>query len=230
MSAQHRSSSGNRSLPCGDIAAPTALRGAQVGTVAGMKAHVLVLAASAVLLVGCAADGTRPIEPQGQSSPLVVTPGPSTAQTADGPTAVPTTKATTAAAPTAAPPTTEPAPAPGTTITTAGSEFGEVLFDGAGQAIYLFDQEPTATPVCYDECAVAWPPVLTDGTPVAAEGVDADALGTTPRTDGSVQVTYGGHPLYFYAHEGPNEVRCHNVRGFDGLWFALSPAGEAAPF
>ena len=113
---------------------------------------------------------------------------------------------------------------------TAASEFGEVLFDGAGQAIYLFDQEETGTPVCYDGCAVAWPPVLTDGTPVAADGADPAALGTTPRTDGSMQVTYGGHPLYSYAHEGPNEVRCHNVRGFDGLWFAISPAGEPAPF
>ena len=84
--------------------------------------------------------------------------------------------------------------------------------------------------MCYDECAVAWPPVLTDGPPVAAQGADADALGTTPRTDGSMQVTYGGHPLYYYAHEGPNEVRCHNVSGFGGLWLALSPAGEPAPF
>lgn len=119
--------------------------------------------------------------------------------------------------------------AAGTIITTADSAFGEVLFDVTGQAVYLFDLEQTATPACYDQCAIDWPPILTDGTPVAARGAAADALGTTTRTDGSMQVTYGGHPLYSYAHEGKNEVRCHNVSGFGGLWFAVSPSGDAAP-
>ena len=114
-------------------------------------------------------------------------------------------------------------------IITATSEFGEVLFDGSGQAIYLFDLEQTATPACYDDCAVEWPPILTVGIPVAGKGTDASLLGTTARTDGSTQVTYGGHPLYAYAHEGKNEVRCHNVGGFGGFWFALSPTGDAAP-
>ena len=200
-----------------------------VTTVGCMKRLLVVLAASAGLLVGCASAETpsagqpagQPADPAAEqsSAPTVAQTSPSASPTSSPP---PTASATTAV------PT--PAPRPGTTITTAASEFGEVLFDGAGQAIYLFDQEETGTPVCYDECAVAWPPVLTDGTPVAADGADPAALGTTPRTDGSMQVTYGGHPLYFYAHEGPNEVRCHNVSGFGGLWLAISPAGEPAPF
>jgi len=118
--------------------------------------------------------------------------------------------------------------ATGVTITTAGSDFGEVLFDGTGQAIYLFDKETTGVPDCYGDCAVAWPPVLTEGSPVAGAGTMTDLLGTTPRTDGSTQVTYAGHPLYYYAHEGKNVVTCHNVSEFGGLWLVVTPTGQAA--
>ena len=45
---------------------------------------------------------------------------------------------------------------------------------------------------------------------------------------GTTQVTYGGHPLYFYAHEAKNEVKCHNIRGFGGLWLVVTPQGRAA--
>ena len=118
--------------------------------------------------------------------------------------------------------------ATGVTIMTAGSDFGEVLFDGTGQAIYLFDKETTKVPDCYGDCAVAWPPVLTSGSPVVGAGTMTDLLGTTPRTDGSTQVTYAGHPLYYYAHEGKNQVTCHNVSEFGGLWLVVTPTGQAA--
>ena len=116
----------------------------------------------------------------------------------------------------------------GVTIMTAGSDFGQVLFDGTGQAIYLFDKETTATPDCYGDCAVAWPPVLTKGSPVAGGGTKTDLLGTTPRTDGSAQVTYAGHPLYYYAREGKNQVTCHDVNEYGGLWLVVTPTGQAA--
>jgi predicted lipoprotein with Yx(FWY)xxD motif len=121
-----------------------------------------------------------------------------------------------------------PPPARGTLVTTADSQFGEILFDDTGQAIYLFDKEQTTSPECYDECADAWPPVLTDGAPMPAQGARADELGTTTRTDGTTQVTYAGHPLYYYDHEGKNQVRCHDVRDYGGLWLAVTPSGEAA--
>jgi predicted lipoprotein with Yx(FWY)xxD motif len=117
--------------------------------------------------------------------------------------------------------------ATGTTIKLADSQYGEVLFDRAGQAIYLFDKEQSDRSECYDECAAAWPPVLSDGEPQAGRGIDARLLGTTKRDDGRRQVTYNGHPLYYYAHEGRNEVRCHNVPGFGGLWLALDREGNA---
>jgi predicted lipoprotein with Yx(FWY)xxD motif len=124
--------------------------------------------------------------------------------------------------------TAEEAPGPkGTTIRLDDSQYGRVLFDGRGQAIYLFDKEQSDRSECYGDCAAAWPPVLTEGEPVAAAGIKQGLLGTTKRTDGKTQVTYNGHPLYFYAHEGRNEVRCHNVTEFGGVWLALNDTGNA---
>jgi predicted lipoprotein with Yx(FWY)xxD motif len=137
---------------------------------------------------------------------------------------------TTAVTEAAAPPTTEPAnPATagtGTTIKTGDSQFGDVLFDGEGQAIYYFDKESGSKSECYGACAEAWPPVLTDGAPGAGAGAQASLLGTTERDDGTTQITYDGHPLYYYAHEGPGQVLCHNVEEFGGLWLAVQPNGE----
>ncbi len=65
------------------------------------------------------------------------------------------------------------------------------------------------------------------GRPRGREGIEAGLLGTTQRDDGKTQVTYNEQPLYFYAHEGRNEVRCHNVPGFGGLWLALDGKGNA---
>ena len=107
-----------------------------------------------------------------------------------------------------------------------GSEFGEMLYDANDQAIYVFERDTTGESVCYDECAAAWPPVVTSGEPVAGAGVNASLLGTTERRDGTVQVTYGGKPLYFYAHEAPGEVRCHNVDLNGGFWWVIGADGE----
>jgi len=124
--------------------------------------------------------------------------------------------------------TDKPKPAAkGATIKLAGSQFGTVLYDRAGQAIYLFDKEKSDQPECYDDCAAAWPPVLTTGQPQAGSGIDQGLLGTTKRRGGKTQVTYNGHPLYFYAHEGRNEVRCHNVSEFGGVWLVLDGKGNA---
>jgi predicted lipoprotein with Yx(FWY)xxD motif len=117
--------------------------------------------------------------------------------------------------------------APGTTIEVADSDYGPILFDSRDQAIYLFDKEEGERSECYGACADAWPPVLTEGEPQAAGVTDAKLLGTIERDDGTTQVTYGGHPLYFYAHEGPGQVLCHNVEEFGGLWLVVTPQGNA---
>ena len=100
-----------------------------------------------------------------------------------------------------------------------------MLYDASGQPIYLFDAETTSRPRCYDECAEAWPPVLTRGTPRAMGQVSASLVGTTRRSDGTTQVTYAGHPLYYYAHEGKYQVLCHNVDEYGGTWLVVRPDG-----
>lgn len=117
----------------------------------------------------------------------------------------------------------------GTRIVASSSEFGQMLFDSTGQAIYLFDVETTSKPRCYGACAEAWPPVLTRGDPVSGPGVVGSLLGTTKRSDGTLQVTYDDHPLYFYAHEGRGEVTCHDVFLNGGTWYVVQPGGDPAP-
>jgi predicted lipoprotein with Yx(FWY)xxD motif len=133
-------------------------------------------------------------------------------------------------APRAEAPPTQAAPAPrGTTIALRDSEFGPMLFDSKRQAIYIFENDPKGKTVCYDECAEAWPPVYTEGEPRARDGVKQSLLGTIERRDGRRQVTYAGKPLYFYAHEEPGEVRCHNVDLNGGLWWVVGADGKRRP-
>jgi len=117
----------------------------------------------------------------------------------------------------------------GTTLAVGESQFGKMLFDSKRQAIYIFENDPQGETVCYGECAEAWPPVLTDGDPVAGRGLKASLLGTVKRRDGKLQATYAGKPLYYYAHEGPGEVRCHNVNLNGGLWWVVGPDGKRRP-
>jgi predicted lipoprotein with Yx(FWY)xxD motif len=117
----------------------------------------------------------------------------------------------------------------GTTITVGHSDFGSMLFNSRKQAIYVFENDRKGGTVCYGACAEAWPPVLTDGQPRPGKGVKASLLGTVKRRDGRVQVTYARKPLYFYAHESPGEVRCHNVNLNGGLWWVIGPDGRRRP-
>jgi predicted lipoprotein with Yx(FWY)xxD motif len=117
----------------------------------------------------------------------------------------------------------------GTRLRVAGSAFGTMLFDSRRQAIYVFERDGKDKSACYGECAKAWPPVFTDGKPVAGRGVKARLLGTIKRRGGAKQVTYAGRPLYFYVNEGPGQVLCHNVDLNGGLWWVVGPNGEPRP-
>lgn len=109
------------------------------------------------------------------------------------------------------------------------SQYGDVLFDANGQVVYVFEiDHPNRSNCTSEECVQAWPPVLTKQPPTAAAGVDEHLLGTIRRSDGRLQVTYHRRPLYFYEHEGPGEIRCHNVELHGGLWWVVTPSGDAA--
>ena len=137
-----------------------------------------------------------------------------------------TTAPATAAPTTTATQTAQQAAAIGTTIKTSDSQYGQVLFDGDDRAIYYFNKESGSKSECYGGCAEAWPPVLTEGDPQAGSGAQAGMLETTQRDDGTTQVTYDGHPLYYYVDDPKGEVACHNISEFGGLWLAVQGNGQ----
>lgn len=98
-----------------------------------------------------------------------------------------------------------------------------------GRAVYLLEGEPAGQSSCYDACADEWPPLLagagaTDG---GAAGVQPNLIGTLERRDGSAQVTYGGHALYYYHDDtGPGEIKGQDVTDQWGEWYLVRPSGE----
>jgi len=106
------------------------------------------------------------------------------------------------------------------------SEYGRVLFSGKDQAVYLFTKDDPRRSRCYGACAEAWPPFYAKGGPRAGRGVKQSLLGTTKRRDGRRQITYRGHPLYFY-DEPPRQILCQNVVEFGGTWLVVNPKGQA---
>lgn len=117
--------------------------------------------------------------------------------------------------------------AAGRTLTVRSTRYGRILFDGRNRVLYAFTRDRRGGPSrCYGACAGAWPVYYSKGTVVrAGDGVKKALIGTTRRRDGRRQFTYNGWPLYYYAHEGPGEVRCQNVDEFGGLWLVIRPSG-----
>jgi predicted lipoprotein with Yx(FWY)xxD motif len=109
------------------------------------------------------------------------------------------------------------------------SKFGKVLFAGNGRVVYLFTSDAPGTSNCSGPCANAWPPFIARGKLVAEEGVNRKLLGRTTRPDGRKQVTYKGHPLYFYVHDPKGQILCHNVFEFGGDWKVVRKSGNPAP-
>jgi predicted lipoprotein with Yx(FWY)xxD motif len=120
-----------------------------------------------------------------------------------------------------------PASAESATLTVRDSDYGRVLFDGRGRALYVFTRDPAGRSACSGACARAWPPYLVTSTPKAGRAVRAGLIGTTRRSDGTRQATYAGRPLYYYVGDnGPGVIRCQNVLEFGGLWLVQRPNGR----
>jgi predicted lipoprotein with Yx(FWY)xxD motif len=114
------------------------------------------------------------------------------------------------------------------TLKVASSSLGRILVDQDGKTLYLFEADARNKSNCSGGCATVWPPFTTSGTATAGSGVSAKLIGTTMRPDGSSEVTYAGHPLYWY--EGDTSAGDTNGEGltdFGGSWDAVSPAGNA---
>ena len=121
-----------------------------------------------------------------------------------------------------------PSPAAATIAVATNSKLGQILVDGKGITVYLFVKDTGPSSTCYTSCAQVWPPVLTSGPPQAGTGAAASLLGTTTRTDGKVEVTYAGHPLYYFVSDKqPGDATGQGVDNFGGLWWVLTPSGAA---
>ncbi|MDH6139880.1 putative lipoprotein with Yx(FWY)xxD motif [Kitasatospora sp. GP30] len=113
------------------------------------------------------------------------------------------------------------------TVKTANSPLGQILVDGSGRTLYLFKADTGTTSTCYGPCTQNWPPQITAGTPNNS-GVTASLVGTTTRTDNTTQVTYNGHPLYYFFEDTkPGETNGQGVNAFGALWYVVSPSGNA---
>jgi predicted lipoprotein with Yx(FWY)xxD motif len=113
-----------------------------------------------------------------------------------------------------------------TVITTASSSGSTFLTDG-GKAVYLWDKDGSGMSACSGACAGAWPPVPATGTVTASGGAKASDVGTITRSDGTKQVTYDGHPLYFFSGDsGSGMASGQGSDGFGAKWWLVSPSGS----
>jgi predicted lipoprotein with Yx(FWY)xxD motif len=114
------------------------------------------------------------------------------------------------------------------TVEVTGNPLGKILVDSHGRTLYLFEKDTGGKSTCSGACASAWPPFTTDGKPVARAGAAGSRLATTTRAGGAREVTYGGHPLYYYAgDEAAGETNGQGLAQFGAEWYVVSPAGKA---
>ncbi|MGP0037323.1 MAG: hypothetical protein ACLP4R_22530 [Solirubrobacteraceae bacterium] len=136
--------------------------------------------------------------------------------------------ATPAAAATTSSTTATAAAGSAATIGTAKAHGQTYLTGQSGRAIYLWEADKGSTSSCSASCAQAWPPVTTTGTPAAGSGVTASMLGTTKRSDGAEQVTYNGHPLYYFVGDtSAGSTKGQGSDGFGAKWWLVAPSGSA---
>jgi predicted lipoprotein with Yx(FWY)xxD motif len=112
------------------------------------------------------------------------------------------------------------------TVRTADSRYGRVLVDARGRTLYLFTRDGTGASRCDGACARAWPPYVVAGGGRAGAGGHTSLIGIIRRKEGSRQLTYNGHPLYYYVGDrAPGDILCQDVEEYGGHWWVVSPAG-----
>jgi predicted lipoprotein with Yx(FWY)xxD motif len=114
------------------------------------------------------------------------------------------------------------------TVAATSTSLGTILVDGSGRTLYLFEKDQPNQSACSGACVAAWPVDSSSGAPKAGSGVKASLLGTIKRSDGSTQVTYNRHPLYYFARDsGPGQQNGQGVDAFGAEWYVVTPAGKA---
>jgi predicted lipoprotein with Yx(FWY)xxD motif len=113
------------------------------------------------------------------------------------------------------------------TVTAANTKLGMILVDGSGRTLYLFEKDRPDQSACSGACVAAWPVDHTSGTPKAGSGIKASLLDTIRRSDHTTQVTYNGHPLYYYSADSrPGQTNGEGVDAFGAEWYVVGPAGS----
>ena len=104
------------------------------------------------------------------------------------------------------------------------------LTDSSGRSLYLFKSDTSTKSTCSGACATAWPPLITKGAPTAGTGATAGDLGTIARSDGTKQVSYDGHPLYYFSGDSAaGQTNGEGINGFGALWYLVAPTGAQVP-
>ena len=114
------------------------------------------------------------------------------------------------------------------TLKLTSSPQGGFLVDQGGHSLYLFEKDEGGESYCNGACAAVWPPLETNTKPQAGSGIDAAALDTIKRDDGDMQVTYHGHPLYYYAADAskPGKTKGEDIEQFGAGWYLVNAGGR----
>jgi predicted lipoprotein with Yx(FWY)xxD motif len=114
------------------------------------------------------------------------------------------------------------------TVKLRNNSLGKILVDGKSRTLYLFEKDKHGKSACSGACATNWPPLLTKGKPKAGSGVKSSLLGTTKRSDGTMQVTYNKHPLYTFVVDKnkPGSTKGEGVDAFGAEWYVLGANGK----
>jgi predicted lipoprotein with Yx(FWY)xxD motif len=114
------------------------------------------------------------------------------------------------------------------TVKTVTGRDGTYLADRSGRALYMWLGDDAGKSNCSSDCARAWPPVVTGTAPRASGGARSASLGTITRSDGRKQITYQGHPLYYFVVDsGPGTTKGQGSQSFGARWWLVGPSGAA---
>ncbi|HJZ61685.1 MAG TPA: hypothetical protein VKD47_05925 [Miltoncostaeaceae bacterium] len=115
-----------------------------------------------------------------------------------------------------------------TPVKVGNTNLGRVLVDAHGKTLYVWAHDKTSTSTCNGPCAQFWPPLISRGKASPLAGVQAKLLGTSRRRDGRLQITYAGHPLYYFANDTrPGQTNGEGLTGFGGRWDPVATTGKA---
>lgn len=106
-------------------------------------------------------------------------------------------------------------------------KLGRYVVDGKGLTLYLFEKDKQGKSACYTSCAKVWAPLITSAKPTAGAGIVPSRVGTTKRTDGKLQATYAGHPLYHYDDDHKaGQTLGQGSKAFGAAWYVVAPSGK----